>query len=80
MNNLIPVLLDTQKKMGNFPEKYNLTKLTQEEGEAEFPTWGAVQVWRECRKHLERLFTHSFNDCVLSLHTRHCCRKLAMQP
>lgn len=31
MNSLMPVISDTQEKMGNFPKKYNLTTPTQEE-------------------------------------------------
>lgn len=31
MNSLMPVILDTQEKMDNFPKKYNLTTATQEE-------------------------------------------------
>ena len=30
MNSLMPVILDTQEKMDNFPPKYNLTTATQE--------------------------------------------------
>lgn len=44
----MPILLNTQKKMGNLPEKYNLTKVTQEEGKTEFPIWDAIQVQSEC--------------------------------
>lgn len=44
----MPICLNTQKKMGNFPEKCNLTKLTREEGKTEFPMWEAIQVQSEC--------------------------------
>lgn len=48
MNSFTPALLNTQKKMGDFPEKYNLAKLTQEEGKTEFPVWEAIQMQSEC--------------------------------